>query len=209
MEEREDGSIPSFQDKLLTFVKNNFLIVGLLSLGVILIGIGLIQMTAATGAEVKFEKGAEVAGAETSQNTTIKVDVEGEVIKPGVYELESDARVQDGLIAAGGLSSHADRNALNLAAKLADGMKIYVPAVGEEMSTTSIMGITSTTGEIQGGLISINSGSQSQLEELPGIGPVTALKIINARPYGSIEELVSKKAVGEKTFEKIRDLITL
>jgi len=68
-------------------------------------------------------------------------------------------------------------------------------------STTGIKGIT--------GLVSINSGTQAELEELPGIGPVTAGKIIDNRPYGSVQELLERKIVGKTTFEKIKDLITL
>ena len=190
----------SFQEKILPLVKENLLIIALFSGGLILLGIGVIQMTGQKQAKIRFESGTKVEG---SPVTKIKVDVEGEVIKPGVYELSSDARVQDALISAGGLTSNANRNTINLAAKLADGQKIYVPAQGEAVmtSTTGIKGIT--------GLVSINSGTQAELEELPGIGPVTAGKIIDNRPYGSVQELLERKIVGKTTFEKIKDLITL
>lgn len=206
----------SFQDNLAEIAKKNWLVLALLAAGLIFVGVGVVQMSAGKTASVKFEKGVEVAGASTDSSTAkIKVDVEGEVINPGVYTLKGDARVQDALIAAGGLSANANRNSLNLAQKISDGQKIYVPAVGETVSTTSIMGTTGITGGSSEagvgstGLISINNGSQSELESLPGIGPVTATKVIDNRPYGSIEELKSKKAVGSATYEKIKDLITL
>ncbi len=208
----------SFQDKLLEFVKNNWLVLGMFLGGLIFIGIGLMQIMGHKTASVTFEKGVDVAGASTESKGSmggkesmgkIKVDVEGQVENPGVYSLNSDARVQDALIAAGGLAATANRNALNLAQRIIDGQKVYVPAVGETASTTSTTSIMGTTGDSQGGLVSINNGSQSELESLPAIGPVTAQKIINGRPYSSIEELTSKKAVGKSTFEKIKDLIML
>lgn len=200
-----DDSEKSLQGKLIEFAKKNFIILGLFSLGLIFLGIGSIQFLGQKQTQIKFEKG-NVLGSQ-GEALQIKVDVEGEVQNPGVYELSSDARVQDALIAAGGLTPEANRNAINLAAKIADGQKIYVPAEGEVMT-----GTTRSTNSGQAsitGVISINSASQAELEELPGIGPVTAQKIIDNRPYGSIEEILSRKVVGKATFEKIKDLIGL
>ena len=203
-----DENLPSQQNKLLEFAKKNFIILSLFAGGLIFLGIGIVQIMGEKTASIKFEKGNQVLGAEKGSELKIKVDVEGQVLKPGVYSLDSNSRVQDALIAAGGLSSEANRNAINLAAKIADGQKIYVPAIGEE-GTTSIMGTTGITGENYGGIVSINSGTQAELEGLPGIGPVTAQKIIDNRPYGSQEELLDKKVVGKATYEKIKDMITL
>ncbi len=188
----------SFQDKLIDSAKKNLIILGLFFGGLILIGIGLIQFFGQKQTSIKFEKGAQV-GAETSK---IKVDVEGEVLIPGVYELSKDARVQDALIAAGGLTKDANRKTINLAAQISDGQKIYVPAEGEVVQ--QILG-----GSVQGGLVSINSATQAELEDLPGIGPVTAAKIIDSRPYGSTEDLLERKVVGKATYEKIKDLVSL
>jgi competence protein ComEA len=165
------------------------------------LGLGLLQLYGPNCAELVFETAANVECS--GDLTAIKVDVDGEVAKPGLYSLKPDARVQDALIAAGGLTPNANRRAINLALKVADGQKIYVPAVGE------VSAVQSTVLSAQSELISINQASESELDKLPGVGPVTAQKIIDFRPYSSIEELVSKKAVGEKVFEKIRDLITL
>lgn len=203
-----ENSDSSFQDRLLEFAKKNLLVLGLFFAGLILLGVGLIQITGQRSAEIKFEKG-DTLGLQGQALKKIKVDVEGEVIKPGVYELSSDARVQDALIAAGGITSNANRNLINLAAKIADGQKIYVPAEGEAASASSLGGSVGSGDLGKSGLISVNSGSQAELESLPAIGPVTAQKIINARPYGSIEELLSKKAVGKATYEKIKQLIAL
>jgi len=137
----------------------------------------------------------------------IIVHVDGAVVKPGIYNLSSDSRVNDAVEAAGGFSTGADRSKVNLAAKIADGQKVYVPKVGESMAGTK--SITSATGSESSGLVSINSASQSELEGLPAIGPVTAGKIINGRPYSQVDDLLSKKIVGKSTFEKIKELVSL
>lgn len=204
--EEEIGS--ASDNKLLDFVRSNILILGLLSLGLILIIVGFAQMMGESATEIKFEEGNSVDTAESDSNVEIKVDVDGAVLKPGLYSLNSDSRLSDAIQAAGGLTSEADRKQVNLAAKIADGQKIYVPVMGEEVPpdlNTSVLG--SNVGS--SGSISINSATQSSLEELPGIGPVTAVKIIDGRPYSTLEELRSKGVVGEKTYEKIVDLIAL
>lgn len=195
----------NLQDRVIRFIKSNILIVASFSLGLILLGIGVIQLFGTNQTKIKFEKAADLASqGEALQK--IKVDIEGEVINAGVYELNSDARVQDALIAAGGLTSNANRKAINLAAKIADGQKIYVPAQDEAMPAGSVVSGSTTASN---SIISINSGTQAELEGLPGIGPVTAGKIIDNRPYGSIEELLEKKVVGKATFEKIKDQVSL
>lgn len=206
----EDSSQNLLQEKIVKLAKENLLPLALGLLGLLFLSIGLIQIIGSKTASVKFEKGNVLgsvdSGSSGSSALKIKVDIEGQVLRPGVYSLNNDARVQDALIAAGGLSSSANRNAINLAAKIVDGQKIYVPAVGETANASNLGGLVQSNSN---GLISINLGSQSELESLPAIGPVTAQKIINGRPYGALEELVSKNAMGQKTFEKIKDFISL
>ncbi|MBI2420982.1 MAG: helix-hairpin-helix domain-containing protein, partial [Candidatus Levybacteria bacterium] len=92
---------------------------------------------------------------------------------------------------------------INLASKVTDGMKIYIPRVGESLSSG-----VNTTISSGSSLVGINSAGQAELEALPGIGPVTAGKIIAGRPYSSIDDLVAKKAVSQSVFEKIKDQIS-
>lgn len=147
-----------------------------------------------------------------TSRTSIKVDVEGAVVNPGVYTLPTDARIQNALIVAGGLSSQADRawveQHVNLALKVIDGSKIYIPRIGEVASAGSSID-TTVLGTSSNQQIDINSASESDLDSLPGIGPATVSKIISGRPYGSIQELVDKKVVGQKEFDKIKDLIVV
>ena len=139
------------------------------------------------------------------------VDVEGAVVDPGVHSVPSGSRVADAIAAAGGYSTEVDiyaaAVALNLAAHLTDGQKIHVPARGEVVTLPA--GATPQLNGAVGGLIDINHATQGELESLPGIGPVTAAKIIAARPFGSIDELDSRDVVGPSVMEQIRDLITV
>jgi competence protein ComEA len=214
-------------ERVLEFVKKNVLFVALVFFGIILLSIGFIQYLASNSKtdEVTFQSSAkskdtttDIKGASIS-TSKISVDVEGKVLKPGVYSLPEGARVQDALIASGGMSAKADREYMskhvNLAQKLSDGAKIYIPGIGEITSAdTSVvsntapnMASTTSIGD-NSNLININTATTDQLDTLPKIGPVTAQKIIASRPYGSKEELVSKKVLGQKTYEGLKDKIT-
>ncbi|MEK9178912.1 MAG: helix-hairpin-helix domain-containing protein [Patescibacteria group bacterium] len=146
-----------------------------------------------------------IQNKEFSSGSTIFVDIQGAVTKPGVFELPESSRMIDALQKSEGFTDNADRyyvaKIFNLAKKLTDEEKIYIPFL-EERQTYISDSIAPTT-------ININSASQTQLELLPKIGPTTAKKIINKRPYNSLEELVTKKAIGEKTLEAIKNQISL
>jgi competence protein ComEA len=175
-------------------------------IGLIFFAYGLIYLFSLDSQEneIRFETNSQ-SNQDFSQKTII-VDIEGEVVKPGVYKLRENAIVQDGLIAAGGMSKFADRDwvakNLNLALKLADGQKVYIPKIGETEKVLS-----STTTSNSPALININQASEKELDSLPGIGLVTAAKIINARPYSAIEDLINKKIVTSKVYSQIKDKI--
>ncbi|WP_246940538.1 helix-hairpin-helix domain-containing protein [Bacillus pinisoli] len=137
--------------------------------------------------------------------TSMFVDIKGEVMMPGVYEVDATSRVLDLIKLAGGFTANAEQNAINLAQKLKDEMVIYVPAVGEETSLQ--------VSEQEDGLININEADQSELETLPGIGPSKAAAIIAYReengPFQSIDDLGNVSGIGEKSLEKLRDLIRI
>lgn len=190
-------------------------------LGLIFLGYGLIVLLSGSGnslgvssdQQVPFDVSTSSAISASSQVdfNNVVMDVEGSVVKPGVYSLKQNARLQDGLIAAGGLSQVADRvwvaKNLNLAMKLSDGAKIYIPALGESMvrlgAAAGMAGGDSTAS------VNINSASAQDLDALSGIGSATAQKIIDNRPYNSIDDLVSKRAVSQKVFDKIKDQISV
>jgi competence protein ComEA len=136
------------------------------------------------------------------------VDVEGGVVSPGVHRLPAGSRIADALQAAGGYAESADlaaaAQALNLAAALVDGQQVYVPVVG---ALTDGSG-----GEGDVGLVNLNRATQSELEALPGIGPVTAEKIIAAReeqPFTTLDELVTRDVLTARQRDQIADLVTV
>lgn len=180
-------------------------------LGLIFFAYGLIGLFGSSKPQddIAFESFSEEKAGE-NKFSQIVVDVEGEVIKPGVYNLSSDSRLQDALVSAGGMSATADREwvskNLNLALKIKDGMKIYVPPLRQ--GSAGQAGILGGETSNQSSLININLASMGELDGLPGVGPVTAQKIIDNRPYGAIEELLEKKIVSASVFEKIKEKIT-
>jgi competence protein ComEA len=155
--------------------------------------------------------------ASTAGWAELVVDVQGAVVRPGVLHLAAGSRVGDAIEAAGGFGPRvaADRvgRELNLAAVLHDGDKIAVPSRddpgGAGGSTSGPGGGSPGAG---GGPIDLNRATASELDALPGIGPVTANKIIAAReeqPFTRVDELRSRKVVGAATFDKVKDLVVV
>ena len=133
----------------------------------------------------------------------IFVDIDGAVINPGVYELIEGSRVNDAINQAGGLKEKAITQNLNKARKLVDGEKIYIYIEGEMEI------ITSDDNDV---LININTASADVLMSLPGIGEVYAKRIVeyrNTKKFSSIEEIKNIQGIGDKTFEKLKELITV
>lgn len=180
-----------------------------LPLALSLIGVVLILGGIFTSGMGKSKK-VDIPKESILEKTDIFVDVEGAVNKPGVVKIASDSRIEDVIREAGGFDEKVDKQyvarSINLAQKAIDGSKIYIPFEGEDLVTQSeVLGIAGSTDS----KVNINASSKSQLEALSGIGPVTAEKIISARPYQSIEELISKKIVGKAVFEKIKDQLVV
>jgi len=145
----------------------------------------------------------------------VVVEVGGAVVRPGVYHLAGGSRVADAIDAAGGFGPRvaAERVAaeLELAALLVDGGTIVVPSRDDQPVATSAEPGGSTGGS-SGALVDLNHATAAELEALPGIGPVTAAKIIEARaerPFATVDDLRERGLVGAKTFERLRDLVTV
>jgi competence protein ComEA len=145
------------------------------------------------------------------------VDVQGAVVRPGVLHLPSGSRVGDAIAAAGGYGPRvaADRvgRELNLAALLRDGDQIVVPSRDDSAGPTGAIGGGGSSGANPApGPVDLNRATASELDALPGIGPVTANKIIAAReeqPFVSVDDLRARKVVGAATFDKIKDLVVV
>lgn len=150
--------------------------------------------------------------ATTLPDGTLIIHVAGAVISPGVAELPAGSRVIDAVEAAGGALLDANLDQLNLAAKLADGARVFVPRIGEASVSDPGVGVTGTDG-VGGGLINLNTATIEQLEELPGIGPVLASAIVEERErrggFTSVNELRDVRGIGEQRFADLRDLVTV
>lgn len=142
----------------------------------------------------------------------ISVDVSGAVVNPGVYQLKEGSRVEEAILAAAGFTENANQEYiskyLNMAQKLSDGTKVYIPFAGEPASAGLTGGSAVSGTQIQA-KININTATQTELESLTGIGPSRASDIIAGRPYQKIEELLGKKIIGPTVFENIKDSIVV
>ena len=156
--------------------------------------------------------------------TKISVEVAGAVKKPGLFTLDKTERVADAISLAGGTTEEADKeyinSMLNQARILEDGEKILIPKVSNvkiqasnETITTNSSNKTSSGKVAAGQIININTGSLDELDTLPGIGATYAQRIIDYRTqnggFKSIGEIENVKGIGPKTFEKLKDLITI
>lgn len=152
---------------------------------------------------------------EQSEAGKIVVHIEGEVEKPGVYELKKDSRVYDAIDAAGGLLKGADRRRINLAKKITDEEYIYIANKNEEnIEITYRENLLMPTDVIENtNLININRANIMELKELPGIGDVLAGRIIEYRDekggFKSIEEIKNVSGIGDKRFSDIKDKVTI
>ena len=144
------------------------------------------------------------------QPQVIFVDIGGAVEEPGVYEVAKDTRLFEVIEMAGGLSEDADPDHVNRASFVEDGQKIIIPVKGSEYTDDGTAAAFSP--EADSGLININTASADELKTLSGIGDVTAEKIIEYRSkkaFKSKEDIMSVDGIGSKTYEKIKDRITV
>lgn len=159
---------------------------------------------------VKFEEYQTYGqGEEEGPAKEIAVHVCGAVNQEDVYYCLEGERVNDAIAKAGGASGQADLSAINLAAKLTDGQKIYVPSISERQVNASL---TKST-QVQGGQININQATSSELEELTGIGPTLAKRIVAYRtqngPFAVVEDLLKVEGIGEKKFESLKNEVSV
>jgi len=165
--------------------------------------------------------GAGDPGASTTTTATtfepaeVVVHAAGAVVRPGVYRLAAGARIADLLDVAGGPVTGADLDRLNLAALLEDGGRTFVPLVGQDVP--AVTGGSPPSGQgaegADDGPIDLNTASLAELDTLPGVGPATAQAILDERErrggFGSVEELLDVRGIGEAKLEQLRPLVTV
>ena len=172
-------------------------------------------------------------GAVTSkaaQAKTVRVQVSGAVLEPGIYDVPASCRVEEAIAAAGGLTENADSERVNLVRKVRDGMQIRVPvqkaartnrtqrknaqaktglgASTTKKSSSTRAGAEKNTSVVQS--VRINSASASELQQLPGIGPALAQRIVDTRSRGrfaSVEDLLRVPGIGKAKLAKLRDYV--
>lgn len=147
----------------------------------------------------------------------IKIHIAGQVKIPGIIELEYGARISDAIEKAGGLTEFASLKNVNLAYKLEDGQKLYIPSTEEDVESVlmenreNIIKESNVSGSSK--TININKANESELEEIPGVGPSMASKIVNYRKengeFKNIEDLKNISGIGEKKFDAMREYISV
>lgn len=175
-------------------------------------------------AQGAFGAQADPTAPSASSPTDLVIHVSGAVHNPGLVTITAPARVNDAVMAAGGLTEDAQAEAVNLAEPIADGMHIHIPGVDETSAVqgTAIQGSavqsSSAQGDVQAdeaqtALININTATQRELEEIPGVGPVTAAAIMTWREengsFTAVEQLLEVSGIGAKTLETMRSAITV
>ena len=221
------------------------LVAGLMAAAALAVAAFGLAATGSTGGGVTVDSAAAiVTGSARPSGVSaaplagdLVVDVQGAVLRPGVYHLHAGSRVADAIAAAGGYGPRVDAaragRELNLAAQLRDGDRVHVPS-RDDPSGSGVGGSGggsgggSTGGGSTGGgggsggsggsgggpgvLVDLNHATASELDALPGVGPVTAQKIIAAReeqPFATIEALRDRKVIGAAAFDKLKDLVTV
>lgn len=170
------------------------------------------------------------AQAKAAQTKTVRVQVSGAVLEPGVYDIPVNCRVEEAIAAAGGLTENADSERVNLVRKVRDGMQIRVPVqkaartsrtqrknaqatAGYSASSTKKVGSTRAGTEKNNSavqIVRINSAGVSELQQLPGIGPALAQRIVETRNSGrftSAEDLLRVPGIGKAKLAKLRNYV--
>ena len=174
--------------------------------------------TVASGGDGAGEDAAGGGGAPSSvqlepADTTALVHVAGAVRKPGVYRFHAGDRVKDAVTRAGGARRGADLNAINLAAKVADGQQVVVPRRGAAGAVPAAAGSAPGSGSAPATPVSLNSASEEQLETLDGVGPATAQKILDWRRqhggFRTIDDLAEVPGIGPKRLAALKPKVQL
>lgn len=201
------------QNSVFPIVVGTLFFIGSSSLvyGTVLVSRGPAKAFARTPVSEKFTTTLP-SDFQNNDDEVLIVDIAGAVEKPGIYNLQKGDRVSTLIEKSGGFHKKANKNAiardLNLAQRVQDEQKLYIPFIGEDVSEVKKKVAVVTTQKNDSSTININSASESELENLEGIGKVKASQIISGRPFKSIEELVEKKIVSESLFEKIKSKIS-
>ncbi|KPA68397.1 competence protein [Streptococcus suis] len=161
------------------------------------------------------EQTEETSTEASEEPIQLVIDIKGAVVKPGLYTLEADARVNDAVEAAGGLTSQADPKSINLAQKLSDEAVVYVASKDENISVVASTTASSAMSqeEKSTSLVNLNTATEADLQTISGIGAKRAADIIAYREanggFKSVDDLNNVSGIGDKTMESIRPYVTV
>ena len=196
--------------------KNQLVIAGIVITMIIIVVIYIFSIKPQTNENYENLEIEDVSKTEEKvEITKIKVHIAGSVVTEGIIELEEGARVADAIKEAGGTTADANTKKINLAQKLQDGQKIYIPNQNEtEEDIMENLGETIEENSINSSSkVNINTATQTELELLSGIGPSIASKIISYRKengkFKTIEDIKNIPGIGEAKFNSIQDQITV
>jgi competence protein ComEA len=183
--------------------RSQIAVYGAVAVALLLLGVRAIHAEGSGGGTTSFSSGgAEGFHISSGAGPDVVVDVTGAVARPGVYRLPAGARVTDAVERAGGATDAATLEAINLAARLADGQQVIVPREGPG-ATAAAAGIAADDAPI-----SLGAATLEQLDTIDGIGPVTAQKIVEYREQhgglASVEQLDQVSGIGPATMESLR-----
>ena len=165
--------------------------------------------------EVNAEPIKEVKGENqlTKGTKMIVVEIKGEVVNPDVYEISEGSIIRDLITKAGGLTNEANIGKINRADKLRDNQLIVIPNKNELSNANTNINVSKEGNTAEEGIININTASLEELQKINGVGEVKAKSIINYREknggFKSIDEMKNIEGIGDKTFEKMKDQITV
>ena len=163
-------------------------------------------------ADQTLPRAAPAAPPETGPRDRVAVHVAGRVRRPGLVRLPAGSRVHDAIRAAGGATAGADLDAVNLARKLTDGEQVRVPGPGDPAPTPEGGTTPGSLGGTPSAPLDLNTATPEQLDTLPGVGEVTANRIIayrSAHPFTAVDELLEVPGIGQRRFEQLKDLVTV
>lgn len=181
-----------------------------LTLSLLALGCGVVSILSVSPSTTVLPEIVAEVPLDGQVTTSITVDMEGHVLHPGLLILDNGAghvaRIADAIEKAGGLLPDADteyvHKNINLASVITDGMKLYIPKKGENTSSGSIAGASTSSK------VNVNTATSEELQKLRGVGTARAESIIANRPYGSVEDLIAKSKLPQSIIEAVKNDIS-
>ena len=206
---------------MINFLKQRKIVIIIAILVIILIGRKIYDSNhfeEANSEEILVKDKKESIKKDEEEEDIMAVHVTGEVKKPGVVKVKEGSRIEDIIEAAGGLTENADTTNINLAYMVEDGMKIRIPSSNEEDIEENYISVDSGKRVIMSDesnnsslIVNINTANETELEQLPGIGPSISSKIVDYRnqngKFKNIEDIKNVTGIGDSKYEKIKDFI--